>query len=112
MWWKIWYEDFEIQGNSLEEWINAPYEGVVGIYEFFENKDNINYGRISVGADWYWMLPDGNISHNMDSSETVDFWIEADIPEGAYEKKGKYVSNERMEEVSNKIVELINNGIE
>jgi len=108
---KIWYEDSELIVNNLEEWINAPYEGVVGIYEFFENKDGINYGRISMGSDWYWMLPDGNIDHNLDSSEIVDHWLDVQIPEDAYEKKGKYVSNERMNEVNNEIRNTIENGI-
>jgi hypothetical protein len=109
---KIWYEDNELIVNSLEEWINAPYEGVVGIYEFFENIDGINYGRISMGSDWYWMLPDKNINHNLDSSEIVDNWLEVNIPEGAYEKKGKYVSDKRINEVNDEIKNIIENGIQ
>lgn len=112
MWWKIWYESDEVTGSTLEEWTAAPEEGVVAIYELFYIEDGIPWGRISSGSDWYWMMPDGNVDHNCYSGDEVGVWVDIDLPEGAVAKKGKWVSEERLNQVDQEIADILNKRYE
>lgn len=108
--WTIWYEEDKVHGTTAEEWQQAPSEGVVAVYELFDNSKGYNIGRISNGSDWYWMTPDGEVGHSGTSSDIPDEWLELDAPDSALLKKGKWVTNERLAEVDAELWELISNG--
>lgn len=110
-WFKIWYENEEIIGQNFEDWKNAPSEGIVMIYQFFyRDEHNIPYGKIAAGDDYYWMTPDEELGQSLSSSEIKGEWLDCDFPENASVKKGKWVSDERMDEVFKQSLELIKTG--
>lgn len=106
--WKIWYVDNEVEGESFDDWVDYPDEGIVAIYHFYgRGEDGVMRGLALSGTDWYWMTPDGIIAQNSDTTYEVDYWVDVDLPENAVSKKGKWVSDERMYQVNNFIAEII-----
>jgi hypothetical protein len=106
--WKIWYTDYELEGNSIQEWIDSPTEGVVAVYEFFGvTPEGHLLGRCSLGSDWYWMTESGEVQINNDSADEPDVWLPVDLPPNVHVKKGKWVSNERMKQVNDEIDDMI-----
>lgn len=106
---RIWYEDQTIDGETFQDWSNAPETGIVAVYKHFGYKGNIKLGVICSGSDWYWMTEDGMIDSNGYSGDEIGVWVDVDLPEGAIAKKGKWVSLERLSEVDQEILEVINN---
>lgn len=98
----------EVEGSSFEEWQSCKSDGVVGVYvSYGRSDDGVMRGAVFSGSDWYWMMPDGTIYSNGESSDIDGVWVEAEIPVGAVSKKGKLVSDERMTEFGNAISDLV-----
>lgn len=107
---RIWYEDGFIDGETFQDWINAPEDGVITIYQLFGyNENNIKLANICSGSDWYWMNTDGKIDQNGYSGDEIGVWVDVDIPNGAVAKKGKWVSLERLSEVEQQLLEMMEN---
>lgn len=106
---RIWYEGQTLDGETLEDWANAPETGVVAVYQALGFKGTLKLGNISSGADWYWMTKDGLTDSNGYSGDEVGVWVDVDLPEGAIAKKGKWVSLERLQEVEEEIIEMVEN---
>lgn len=106
---KIWYEDYVAEGNNLEDWNALPNEGVVGIYQTHGFKGSMRLGTICEGCDWYWMTVEGLIEQNNNSADEPNEWVDVVIPEGAIAKKGKWVSDERMAEVHQALMNMAEN---
>lgn len=104
LYFKIWYEDKVIQGSSFEDWKNAPSEGVLIVYEKFED----GTGRISAGSDWYWMTPDLNVNQSGTSSEIKGEFLSHNAPSNAILKSGKWVSDEVYNQAASEVSVLIN----
>lgn len=106
--WTIWFDDMEVEGSSFEEWQACKGDGVVGIYvSHGRGDDGVMRGAVFSGCDWYWMMPDGTIYSNGESSDVDGVWVEADIPVDAVPKMGKLVPDERMIEFDNAVIELV-----
>lgn len=106
---RVWYENGYEDGSELSDWETMPDTGVVAIYQTHGFKGNIRLGTISSGSDWYWMTQEGLIEHSGTSSEEPNVWLEAVLPENAVAKKGKWVSDERMLEVNQALIEMSQN---
>lgn len=100
---KIWYVDSTLTGKTFEDWKNAPEDGVLAVYEKFDD----GTGRMSAGSDWYWMLPDENVYQSGTSSFVKGEYLSHNAPADAILKKGKWVTDERMQEVLDEILILI-----
>lgn len=101
---KIWYTDKIVEGTSLEDWKNAPYDGVVIVYEKFPNGTS----RVAMGSDWYWMLSDENVYQSGVSTFRYDnFYTPHNAPDGAFLKKGRWVSDEQYAEMMAELEILI-----
>lgn len=106
--WTIWYNDSTVHGESLEEWKELPNTGVVAVYQYYgRGEDGVMRGKILSGTDWYWMLPDGTIEQNKDTTDIRDHWVKVRFPKGAVTKKGIWVTDEKMEEVEQELVRII-----
>lgn len=103
--WRIWYSDGYIDGSTQEEWNAAPYDDVQGVAEFFGYD---SYGRklgaIHSGNDWYWM-DNGVISSGPASIDEPGVWLDHNAPPTAVLKRGKYTTQERIDEVDRQIAE-------
>lgn len=108
----IWYTDRQETGRNLDDWSNMSDDGVVAVYEFFGRpEDGIPRAMSWVGSDWYWMLSDGTrLGSNDESTMVVDEWTEHHAPPGAILKRGRWVSQERMDEVNAQLLEFILHG--
>lgn len=103
---KIWYDTFEVEGDTIEDWQNAPAEGVVAIYEFFGFQNGFTTGRINSGSDWYWMDENGTIDHCLSTEDQPGVWVDFTIPPNCIAKKGLWVSDERMSQVDQEILKI------
>lgn len=101
---KIWYIDKTIEGTSLEDWNNAPDDGVIIIYEKFEN----GYSRVSAGSDWYWMMPNENVYQSGTSSEVAGEYLSHNAPENAVLKKGRWTTDEDFKKAYDEMFSLLN----
>lgn len=99
MYWKIWYENEVITGTTVQEWIDAPDEGVLGAIQYKGLYKGYKSGSMHGGGDWYWMLPNGTIQNSSESTYDVNFWLPCPAPDGAFPKKGKWTSEERINQV-------------
>ena len=106
--WRIWYTNGYIDGSSQEEWNAAPDDEVQGVAEFFGYDE---YGRksgaIHSGSDWYWM-DNGTICANYASLDEPNVWLEHNAPATAVLKKGRYTTQERIDEVDEQIKNWVN----
>jgi hypothetical protein len=94
--WKIWYSGGGVvSGNTLEQWIAAPLDGVLGVYEFLGWDNGLKMGNVHVYGDWYWMSPDGSIGQS-ESLATDGTFIEPNNPNGSFLKRGGMASQEEM----------------
>jgi hypothetical protein len=110
-WFKIWYEDTEVIGNSLSDWQNAPIDGVITVYEFFyRDEHGTPYARVSSGSDYYWMTPDEQVGQSCSSSEEPGVWLDCEFPIDAIVKRGKWVSEERLDQVLQETLLMVENG--
>jgi hypothetical protein len=99
----IWYENNQYEGHSLDDWQSLPNNGVVAVLEYF---DDSRY-RISSGSDWYWILGDDVLQSGTTHNEPNKF-VQNPQPTNPTIKSGKWVSDQRMNEVDNAIKEIIN----
>lgn len=102
---KIWYENNDLEGNSVEDWMSFPNTGIVGILEYF---DNLRY-RISTGSDWYWLEGTDVVQSNT-THEFPDHFVENPVQDNPSVKSGKWVSDDRMNQVDSAIRSIIDNG--
>ena len=94
--WKIWYSGGGVvSGDTLEQWIAAPMDGVLGVYEFLGWDNGLKMGNIHVYGDWYWMNQDGSIGQS-ESLASDGTFIQANNPVGSVLKQGILVSQEEM----------------
>jgi len=108
--WKIWYSGGSVvTGNTLSEWISAPSEGVLGIYEFLGWDNGLKMGNVHVYGDWYWMNPNGFIGQS-ESLKTDGTFIEPNNPIGSIIKQGKMVSQEEMSLVFSQMMAEVSDG--
>jgi len=108
--WKIWYENEIITGTTIQEWIDAPSEGVLGVVQHKELYKGHKSASVHSGGDWYWMLPNGVVQNTSDSTYTIDYWVPCPAPPEAITKKGKWTANENMLQVSKEMIEEVKNG--
>lgn len=103
--WRIWYSDGYVDGVTEQDWINAPDDNVQGVGVFFGHD---TFGRklfmTYTSSDWYWM-DNGVIVANYESADEVGVWLEHNAPSTAIIKKGRYTTDERIEEVENQMSE-------
>lgn len=97
--WKIWYaESHTEEGETAEQWDAAPNEGVVCVaVRHGLDESGLMIGDIYCGSDWYWMA-NGAIEQSNSSSKNKDEWVEHNAPSEALLKKGKWVSDEEMQQ--------------
>lgn len=105
--WRIWYIDGIVDGSTPDDWNNAPSENVLAIAVFYGlDSHGTKLQEVYNGSDWYWMY-NGNIYQNGKSTYTKNFWVDNPAPTGAVSKKGKYTTDEQMNEVCNLQLEWI-----
>jgi hypothetical protein len=97
---RIWYVDGTIiDGNSESDWIAAPDNGVAMVAAYYGNDEyGRKLGQFLSGSDWYWMF-ENDLYHNSYSTYEVDFWVDNPAPEGAISKKGKWTTEENLENI-------------
>lgn len=106
--WTIWYKKDTVHGESVEEWSSLPDEGVVAIYQYEgRGEDGVMRGKIFLGTDWYWMLPTGEIGQNSETTDTKNYWVDVELPEGAMPKKGIWVTDKKMKQVETELIKII-----
>jgi hypothetical protein len=99
---KIWYangfvEGNSVQGSTFQDWNNAPSDGVLFIYIFFQyDGSGIPLGEVMCGSDWYWMTPDGTLGQSNSSSDVIGEYVPCNAPTDAVVKKGKWVPDEEL----------------
>jgi hypothetical protein len=98
----IWYEDNKLDGNSVKDWITSPKEGVVAVLEYFGDS---RY-RISSGSDWYWMSGT-DICQSGTTHDEPNKFVQNLQPNNPTIKSGKWVSDQRMNEVDKAIKDII-----
>jgi hypothetical protein len=106
--WRIWYNTGQIvDGSTAEDWANAPNEGVLGIAIHFGRRDDgVMLGELFSGSDWYWMY-EGKIYQSGTSSEIPNEWLEHSAPSGSVLKKGKWTTEEHIDQVSLDMVDWV-----
>lgn len=109
--WKIWYETVTVTGSTQLEWEQAPYDGILAVYEIIGYKNNkIELGIINSGVDWYWLnKDDGHISNNGSSHPEEGKWMPLVAPSNIIIKRGKIVSDHVMREIEADILKEICN---
>lgn len=106
--WKIWFEAVEVEGPSFEEWQTCKSDGVIGIYiSYGRSEDGVMRGAIFSGSDWYWMMPDGTIYSNNETSDGLGVWVDVATPPNADRKSGLWVSDKRMAEFDVAVQSLV-----
>lgn len=105
--WTIWYVDNKLTGTTVQEWIDAPDTDVLAVYRLLARDEFGNLGHICLGSDWYWMLPDGGIGESLTTSDNPGEWVELNAPEGAHVKRGRWSSDERIQQVYDDLNALI-----
>lgn len=104
--WKIWYVDTEYEGSTIEEWLALPDEGVVAILEWEGWYKEFLLTRHVSGSDWYWVDENETICAAPDTADEPGIWVPYPGPETNTIKKGKWVSNERMSQVEQELMEI------
>ena len=100
---KIWYQDGSILvGESMDDWISFPNEGVLYIYEWTSNG---NLAKVNSASDWYWIHPESGVGCSQSSGWEISVWEELVLPEGClHPKKGKWTTDEHIDQVSLEVI--------
>lgn len=97
--WRIWYIDGYIDGVTQEDWNAAPDDGVLGVTALFAyGEAGCKLTGTFYSSDWYWM-DNGVISANYESADEVGVWVDHNAPSTAVLKRGRYATQERIDEV-------------
>lgn len=96
-----------MDGSTPEHWATSPEEGVEGIaIRFGQDDSGRKRGEFISGSDWYWMH-NGKIYQSGTSSDTPDVWLDHNAPSGAVLKKGKWTTNEHIEQVRQAMIDWV-----
>jgi hypothetical protein len=108
--WKIWYNDGTIvSGESIQDWIDSPSTGILGIYEFVDWSNGLKLSNIHCYGDWYWMNLDGSIGQS-ESFDTNGMFIPSNNPIDSILKQGGMTGNTEMLSIYSLILEETKNG--
>lgn len=108
MHWKIWYLGLEtIEGETPEQWEQAPNDGVLCIgIRFGLNDDGIPLGEVMSGSDWYWMY-NQKLYQSGTSSDIPNEWEPSGAPDGAVLKMGRWTSEEELAQADSEMMEWV-----
>lgn len=94
--WKIWYNDGTIvSGNSVQEWIDAPATGVLGVYELVGWSNGLKMSNLHCYGDWYWLTEDGSFGQSS-SIDTHGTFVEPNNPPNSILKQGGMTGDTEM----------------
>lgn len=106
--WCIWYKgNIKVLGETEQDWISAPDDGVIGIaIRFGVDEYSRPLCELISGSDWYWM-DGGKIYQSGTSSYTPGEWLPHNAPESAILKTGIWTTDEELAVIENEMTEWI-----